>query len=62
MWIVRRGVGVGGVDFGELRLARSEMAELLGLSYATVWVWETGQRRRSDRSLALLQRFLATHK
>lgn len=44
-----------------LRLARSKFAETLGCSYATIWAWETGQRRPRGRSLALLRRFLATH-
>jgi DNA-binding transcriptional regulator YiaG len=45
----------------ELRLARSEVAELLGLSYETLWAWETGRRRPRGRSVELLRRFLATH-
>lgn len=46
----------------ELRLARSEIAELLGLSYEVLWAWETGRRRPRGRSLALVSTFLAQHR
>ena len=44
-----------------LRLPRSEVAEILGLSYGTIHAWETGQRRPRGRSLALLREFLGVH-
>lgn len=45
-----------------LRLARSEMAEKLGISYGTIWSWEQGRRRPRGRSLSLLMTFLAAHR
>jgi len=45
-----------------LRLARSEMAEKLGISYGTIWSWEQGRRRPRGRSLSLLMTFLAGRK
>ncbi len=45
-----------------LRLARSEVAELLGLSYEALWAWETGRRRPRGRSLALVLIFLARYR
>jgi len=44
-----------------LRLARSEVADILGLSYATLWAWETGRRQPRGRSLVVLMDFLAAH-
>ena len=44
----------------QLRLARSEVAPVVGVSYATIWAWETGKRRPRGRSLAELRKFLAT--
>ena len=41
-----------------LRLARSDVAEGLGVSYATVWSWETGERRPRGRTIALLHSLL----
>ncbi len=46
----------------ELRLARSEVAEMLGLSYEALWAWETGRRRPRGRSIAILRGFLAAHR
>lgn len=45
-----------------LRLARSEMAERLGISYETIWSWEQGRRRPRGRSLTVLATFLAAHR
>ncbi len=42
-----------------MRLARSEVAESLGLAYKTIWAWETGRRRPRGRSIRLLRKFLA---
>jgi len=42
----------------ELCLARSEVAEMLGLSYEALWAWETGRRRPRGRSIAILRGFL----
>jgi DNA-binding transcriptional regulator YiaG len=42
----------------QLRLARSELAEMLGLAYETLWAWETGRRKPRGRSVALLREFL----
>ncbi len=39
----------------ELRLARSEAAEILGLSYEALWAWETGRRQPRGRSIAILR-------
>jgi DNA-binding transcriptional regulator YiaG len=46
----------------ELRLARSEVAELLGLSYEALWAWETGRRRPRGRSIGILRAFLEVHR
>ena len=35
-------------------LARWDVAEILGLSYVTLWAWDTGRRQPRGRSLALL--------
>jgi len=42
----------------ELRLARSEIAEMLGMSYEALWAWETGRRRPRGRSISILRDFL----
>lgn len=43
----------------ELRLARSQIAEILGLSYEALWAWETGRRRPRGRSVTVVRDFLA---
>src|ERR1043166_140516 len=43
----------------QLRLPWSELAERIGVSYSTVWSWETGARRPRGRSWVLLRKFLA---
>jgi len=46
----------------QLRLARSEVAEILGLSYEALWAWETGRRRPRGRSIGILRAFLEAHR
>jgi DNA-binding transcriptional regulator YiaG len=46
----------------ELRLARSEIAEILGLSYKALWAWETGRRQPRGRSVTAVRHFLAMHR
>jgi DNA-binding transcriptional regulator YiaG len=46
----------------QLKLARSEAAELIGVSYAAVWTWELGRRRPRGQQLRLLRAFLAARK
>lgn len=41
-----------------LRLPRSVMAEQLGVSYATLWAWETRRRTPRGRGLPTLRVFL----
>lgn len=43
----------------KLLIPRSEFAEILGVSYAALWAWETGHRQPRGRSLALVRAFLA---